>query len=136
MPIKFKAVPRANPFKPDEPLKYYSSPVYTEKVTLRKMAEEIADRTSLSIPDTLAVLEAMTETMPDFLCEGKIVSLGEFGSFRVSLQSKSADSPKAFTTRNITGVKLLFHPGTELSKRLKKIKTTKVSEPAAKKNLK
>ncbi len=49
--------------------------------------------------------------VPDQLAEGKIVELGDFGTFRVGISSEGADLAEGVTARSITDVRVLFTPG-------------------------
>lgn len=126
MAIKFQAIARKNPLQPNDPAKFYPSPVYTDKLTLRKISKEIAERTSLSGTDVMAVLEALTQVLPFFLIEGNIIYLGDFGTFRISLHCNGKDTAEALIASDITDFKLLFRPGKELSTQLKLIEAVKV----------
>jgi len=126
MAINFQPVKRRNPLKPNDPEKYYASPVYKDKITLRKIATMIGGQTTISIPDTMAVLEALTQVLPFFLIDGNIVYLGDFGTFRINLQSEGMPTAEELTSANINGFRLLFRAGKEFSKQLKTIETVKV----------
>ena len=51
--------------------------------------------------------------MREQLLEGKKIRLGDLGDFSVSLQSKGAETAKAFTSQNITGVNVVWDCGQE-----------------------
>jgi predicted histone-like DNA-binding protein len=125
MSIKYKTVTRINPNKPGDPARYFASPVYKDKLTLRRIAKEIAERTSLSSTDTMAVLEAMTQVVPDFLADGNIIYLGDFGTFRITLHSEGTDKPEDFTASNVNNFRLNFRPGREFSDKLKNLEAVK-----------
>ena len=126
MSINFQPVKRINPSKPGEPAKFYASPVYKDKITLRKISKEIAERTSLSSTDTMAVLEALTQVLPFFLIDGNIVYLGDFGTFRINLHSTAAEKEEDLNASNVTGFRLNFRAGKEYSGLLKQIEAAKV----------
>jgi hypothetical protein len=63
----------------------------------------------LSSADTQAVLLVFTE----YLSEGKIVCLGDFGAFQISVSSKGAETEANLIPRLIKGSKVVFRPGTE-----------------------
>ena len=121
MAFNYQTVKKKNPLKPTDPDKYYASAVYKDKLTIRKIATEIAERTSISSTDSMAVLEALTQVLPFFLLDGNIVYLGDFGTFRISLRSDGADKPEDFTASNVTGYKLLFRSGKEFTAKLKNL---------------
>jgi predicted histone-like DNA-binding protein len=53
---------------------------------------------------------------------GKSVNLGELGTFRISFSSEGVEDPKDFTVDKISGVHILFTPGTELRRKLGSIR--------------
>ena len=55
--------------------------------------------------------------MPHYLRDGFSIQLGEFGSMRVTLSSKGAETEKAFKTETIKP-RVVFTPGTELKREL------------------
>ena len=88
MSVNFKAVPKKNPQLPAEPPKFYAHLVSTGDLTLRQLAKQIAARSTVSAADTLAVLESLLEVIPESLADGKIVRLGDFGSFSLTASSE------------------------------------------------
>jgi predicted histone-like DNA-binding protein len=76
-------VQKVNPSKPTDPKKYYASLVTRGDVSLRKLAKEITEISTVSPPDVMAVIEALLQIIPRHLIQGEIVRLGDFGSFSV-----------------------------------------------------
>ncbi len=75
--------------------------------------------------DILAVLEGLTQVIPQQMANGNIIRLADFGSFRVSLRSEGVENPADFTQSQITETKVLFRPGSEFSRRLQNIQFVK-----------
>lgn len=90
---------------------YYAKAQADGEVTMDDMAEEISYATSLTDGDVLNVLRALIRQMKVQLAAGKIVKMENFGTFQVQLCSEGADTKKAFTSANITGVHIQFRPG-------------------------
>jgi predicted histone-like DNA-binding protein len=128
MSIRYKATRRKNMIDPAQEPKYYATVVSRGKINIRAMAEQIANTTSLSSTDVVAVLEALTKELPFFLGEGNIVSLGDFGSFAINLKSNGVETEKELTSKEITAFHLTFRPGKELRVLLKKLKAEKTAE--------
>ncbi|MDR2148558.1 MAG: HU family DNA-binding protein [Tannerella sp.] len=112
--MKFKVIERNNPQQPTAPKKQYASPVNAGKFTIKDFAKEIAGRSSLSRGDIENVLSNFVEELPTFLKLGLSVKLGDFGTFRLNLQSEGVEPGQKFTAANIKGVKVIFTPGSEL----------------------
>ena len=59
--------------------------------------------------------------VPELVADGKIVRLGDFGSFYITLQSDGADTADAFSTSMIKKVFLRFRPGKLIKNILKSV---------------
>ena len=110
MAAKYNVVARKNPRDPDAASKYYPSFVTSGRVTLRQLAEQIANISTVSTIDTLAVLEALLKVLPEHLVNGEIVQLGDFGSFQLRIKSTGSETPEEVNASNIINVLPLFRP--------------------------
>lgn len=122
--MKYKLIERANP-QDRSKVKWYANPVNDGKITQRDLAREIVTTSSLSRGDITSVIENLLDAMPKYLLMGKSVSLGEFGTLRLSFTSEGVDTVDQFNTNLISGVKVVFTPGVELKKSLDEIKFEK-----------
>lgn len=122
--MKYKLIERANP-QDRSKVKWYANPVNDGKITQRDLAKEIVTTSSLSRGDITSVIENLLDAMPKYLLMGKSVSLGEFGTLRLSFTSEGVDTADQFNTNLISGVKVVFTPGVELKKSLDEIKFEK-----------
>lgn len=59
------------------------------------------------------------------LADGRIVRLGDFGSFQISLSSEGADAANKVNASLIKGSKILFRPGLDLRDTLATLKYEK-----------
>jgi predicted histone-like DNA-binding protein len=116
--MKYKLVRRKNPQDPVSPGKLYAAPVNDGKVVQQDIFADIVNLSSLSRGDVANVINSLIDTVPKYLLMGKSVNLGELGTFRVSFTSEGVEDPKDFTVDKISGVRILFVPGTELKKKL------------------
>ena len=115
MAFKFKAIPKKNPRNPAAPAKYYASPTYSGEVTIRQLAKKIAEVSTVSSVDTMAVLEALLQIIPQELIEGRIVKLRDFGTFRITLSSEGVATADVLSSSNIKKLRLNFRPSKEFS---------------------
>ena len=122
--MKYKVMKRVNPQNRAEE-KWYAAPVNDGKITKMELAKEIVSTSSLSRGDVSNVIENLLDVVPKYLLMGKIVSLGELGSLRISFSSKGAETPEALTAGMIQGAKVIFTPGVELKKTLANLKFEK-----------
>ncbi|WP_192821618.1 HU family DNA-binding protein [Rufibacter sp. LB8] len=109
--MEYSLVQRGNPAKPTAAKKWYAQSVSTRKVPIRDIANRINQISTVSVPDTIAVIESLLTVLPEMLGEGAIVELGDFGSFRTVVSSEGTETPEEFTAAQIKNVKILFRPG-------------------------
>ncbi|NLT50278.1 MAG: DNA-binding protein [Ignavibacteria bacterium] len=127
MAVQFKAVARVNPADRTKPPKFYAQAVSNGQMTLRQLAKRISDMSTVSSIDALAVLEGMLQVIPEELGNGKIVRLGEFGSFSVSIKSEAFDAPDNIKSNSGHGVKMQFRPGALVKEKLNAMTFEKIS---------
>ena len=114
--MRFKLVQKKNPQKREE-VKFYANPVNVGHKSLDDIARDIAGRSSLTRGDVSNVLYNFIDCLPHYLRDGFSIQLGNFGSMRVTLSSKGAETEKAFKTETIKP-RVVFTPGTELKREL------------------
>ena len=125
MALKYRLIQRVNPNLPAEPRKFYAHVVTKGEITIRELAEEIAEISTVSSVDTLAVIESFTRLIPKHLSRGVMVRLGDFGSYSIGILSQGADTEEEFSERLIKGAKIYFRPGREVKKALSAIEFEK-----------
>lgn len=129
MRFPYRPVAKRNPRKPGESPRYYAQDRYTGEVDLRELARRIAVISTLSEPDMVAALEALIFAIPQYLAEGKIVRLGDFGTFRLILNSRSADSAAEVSAGNIRSWRVHFRPGKVFREKLRPLQYRRISPP-------
>ena len=92
----------------------YAIAQYADVMTIEKFAKHISTHGCVySRADISAILYMAVDCMREQLLEGKKIRLGDLGDFSVSLTSKGAETAKAFTAQNITGVNVVWDCGQE-----------------------
>lgn len=87
---------------------------YAEVMTIEKFAKHIANHGCVySRADIAAILYIAVDEMREQLLDGKKIRLGDLGDFSISLSSKGAENADKFTSANITGVNVVWEPGTD-----------------------
>ncbi len=125
--INFNLKERVNPQAPAEPRNYYAFAQNQGAVNLRQLSTRISRESTISMMDTMAVLEGLLQVIPDLLSDGKIVRLGDLGTFRLTISSNGVEDPDDFNNSMIKGVNLKFRPGAIFRDQLNNVKFTKVS---------
>ena len=111
MAINYSLTQRVNPKDVTAPRKFYAIAKSSGEETVRQLATEISKRTLLGSPEVFAALEAFIDLIPERLAEGKIVRLGDFGSFSITLSSEGVEKAEEFTASLLKGNNLNFRPG-------------------------
>lgn len=127
MTVKFTVVPRKDPRDSASQPKYYAMPKSDGRVDTNGVAKQVARMSTVSTADTMAMLEAFLTIVPDSLADGKIVELGEFGTFRVSFSSEGSETADGVTAANITDARVIFTPGKRFKDVLATLKYQKES---------
>ena len=87
---------------------------YSEVMNIEKFAKHISTHGCVySRADISAILYLAVDCMREQLLEGKKIRLGDLGDFYVTLSSKGAENANAFSSQNITDVKVQWEPGSE-----------------------
>ncbi len=128
MAILYKAVPKGQPgVAGGGQMKYYASIVREQPVNLRKFAEDISEMSTMTTGDVYGVLELFMRRLHNYLEDGKIVRMGDFGSFSPAIGSTGTDTPEGVNRTSITRLKVNFRPSIVLSKRLSYVEFHKVN---------
>ena len=127
MAVNYKPVPKKNPAQQAEPAKYYAQVVSSGEMTVRQLAKQITAISTVSSADTMAVIEAFLEVVPQALADGKIVRLGDFGSFSLAVNSEGSVDALTLSKNQIKKVSVRFRPGKEFTKVTSTAEFTKVS---------
>ena len=115
----YRLVQKANPLDQEHKQRYATS-VNAGKIDTRMIAKTLAQKSSLTTGDVINVLENLMEEIPRWLSLGYSVSLGELGTFRLSLSSQWVKEQKEFNTRTIKK-KVVFLPSKSFKSELKTI---------------
>ena len=96
-----------------------SAPVGTgsqrfQEVVLCGIYKLVAARSTVSSADVKAVLDNLNYILDLELQDGRIVQLGEFGNFRITVGSEGVEDKKKFSASMIRAPKIVFTPGFDL----------------------
>lgn len=116
MTVKFNVVERGNPSNREAPKKFYASVTSSGRKTLRQIATRITQISTVSSTDTMAVLEALLNVIPEELAAGNVVELGDFGNFWLKANSDGSETADQVRAGNITNLMPRFNAGKEFKK--------------------
>lgn len=133
MAVPVSAVKRKNPSNPQAPAKWYAHAQASGEANFDSLCRIAAKGRTVTQADISAALYAVVEVMEDLLMEGKIVRLGNFGSFQVVVSSHPAISEADFNVSLVRGAKLAFRPGPALAQQVANLSYTHVPQLPVKK---
>jgi DNA-binding protein, histone-like, putative len=111
MSVKYSVVMRKNPSKASLPGKYYAHAQAYGEMDFDSLCEEVNGRCTVTRADVAGVVEAVLDSMKKGLSEGRIVRLGNFGSFQIGVRSNGAETADEFASTMIHGTHITFRPG-------------------------
>ena len=127
MPIRLITIGKSKPGEGSQgEKKYYASVKSSGEDTLEDITKKIEKISTVSGADIRGVLYALVDTMKLSFADGRIVRLGELGSFRVSVSSQAEDSPSDVGARSITQARVIYKPDKSLKDWLKTLGFRKV----------
>ncbi len=126
MTVKYNVVQRGNPAKPTDPKKFYPSITSSGRKTMRQLAAQISQISTVSSVDTMAVLEALLTLIPQELIAGNIVELGDFGNFWLKANAEGANDTTSVRSGQITTLLPRFNAGKEFKRVLASVDFEKV----------
>lgn len=129
MPVKYNVVERKNLLDKTVAPKFYASAKADGEINLKAISREISTASStVSDTDVLAVLNDLIKVLTKHLSDGKIVKLGDFGNFQITVTSEGAETADKFNASLIRGNKIQFRPGADLRDMLKTVKYEKYNK--------
>ena len=120
MSVKYCLIRQASPgVKGGGAYKYYARACEREKVSLNKVADMLASRSTLSRADIIANLVGLVDLIPKLLLDNRTVELGELGTFSLNLKSYASDKPRTDGFRLIKSANISFRPSPYLKDAVK-----------------
>lgn len=115
MGVPFKKIPRKNPLKKDDAVKYYPQLVTAgSNADLDSIAFVMKEKSSLTKGDIDSVIVNFVEALVAELYNGKSVNVKGFGVFSLSARTIGVAKREDCTAKNIKAVKINFRPSTTI----------------------
>ena len=127
MSVDFKVVPiRPGGMAGDNEPKYYPALTNRKTVDLRKLSQDMSDKSTLHTADIYGVIQMLTEIIPKYLQRGHNIKLGDLGTFSLSVRGEGESEPEKVNSSNIKEVRMNFRPSRYLKDTLKHTEFKKV----------
>ena len=121
MSVAYQLVLRPNPKDKLAVKKYYASVKNSGTTEFESLCTTISDRGTCIKGDIQAALDGLIFSMKMGLSEGRIIQLGEFGNFRMSVGGTGVEASADYSTSMILRKKIIFTPGKLLKDMMKTI---------------
>ena len=126
--INYSVGPRINPQNLEEDPLFFATAQIDRNLDINEFAKHIASHGCVySRADIAAVLTMAVDCVKEQLLAGNKVTLGDLGSFSISLKSKGALTREDFVPSKITSIKVNWRAGDVLKNLIKEAEFTKVS---------
>ncbi|RHR40171.1 DNA-binding protein [Parabacteroides sp. AF18-52] len=120
MGILVKAIQRINPRNKNAAKKWFAVQNSAGLVSETKVAELIADETTLNAAEALMSIRQLYKILLRLLLSGNSVKLGNWGTFSITLNCKGVEKKEDLKATDIMRVNINFQPGEEMKIALQK----------------
>jgi predicted histone-like DNA-binding protein len=109
--------------------KYVPKQALTRKVDFSKLCSQVGQVCGAHRGTVQLVIAGLVDVLVNNLDDGKSVQLGEFGTFRPSINAKCSDTEEEANAGKIYRRKIVFTPGSALKVAMNKTTITRYSTP-------
>lgn len=115
-------------YKEDKPIVYKMAAVRQQKVPYEKLLDEVSNSCGVNRSQSKAVIEALIDRLSMFMDYGMAVKLGDFGTFKPTLQSKSKKTEEELSAEDVKRLKIRFYPGKRFKEMLAQMSIASFSD--------
>ena len=103
--LQFYPIGRKNP-KKDSEVKYYAQKATYSNIPTKVLLRRITENTAVPAGVVRAAVNAIVDSVSNFVCNGHSVKLGDLMSIRPTVQCRGAETSDKFTAANVKRVML------------------------------
>lgn len=129
MPLEYVVTKRIFGFDDTKKEKYVAKSVGSGRVNFEKMCARVSRICGIHRKTVDLVVSGLVDMMADDIDDGKTVQLGEFGLFRPTIRTKSAETAEEVTASNIVTKRIIFRPGKIFQRTLTDMSVTRAVTP-------
>ena len=120
--LKFNVIQRRDPRDSSAIPKFYASLKKVQTIDLDYIANELAEKSSISKGDVISIITNLTDLVPKELSNGRTVNLGKLGTFWLNISSKGYDNEQEVSPEAIKKVNVRFKPSRTIKTLLGQLK--------------
>ena len=125
MALKYVVTKRVFGFDKTNTEKYVAKSVGSGKMNFDKMCEKVSRLCGIHRKVVDLVVSGLVDMMAEDIDDGKTIQMGEFGLFRPTIKTKSADTEDAVKASNILSKRIVFTPGKIFNRMLNEMSVTR-----------
>lgn len=103
--LQFYPIGRKNPRTPSQ-IKYYAQKATYSNISTKVLLRRITENTAVPAGVVRAAVNAIVDSVANFVCNGHSVKLGDLMSIRPTVQCLGAETADKFTAANVERVML------------------------------
>ena len=111
-------------YKKEKPIVYTMAAVRQQSVSYEKLLDEVSNSCGVNRAQSKAVIEALIDRMTMFMDYGMGVKLGDFGTFKPTLQCKAKETEDELTSNDVKRLKIRYYPGKRFKNMLAQMSVT------------
>lgn len=125
MALEYVVTKRVFGFDESKAEKYVARAVGSGQVSFNKMCAKVSRLCGIHRKVVELVVSGLVDMMAEEIDDGKTVQMGEFGLFRPTIRTKSADTEEDVKASNILSKRIVFTPGKIFHRTLKEMSVTR-----------
>lgn len=122
MAVTITPIGKTNPRNPNAEMLYYPKVTKTGVIDLEELSQQISDSTTVTEADCYAVIISLVNAVTKELNAGKIVRVGQLGSFQVSVKGTGSATAEEVSPKHVKSASVIFRSGTKFKKMLSQLK--------------
>lgn len=120
--LKLNVVQRRDPRNQNATPKFYATLKKVQTLDLDYIANELADKSSISKGDVMSIITNLIDLVPKELANGRTVNLGRLGTFWLNISSEGMETAEEVSPEAIKKVNVRFKPSPEIKSLLGRLK--------------
>lgn len=125
MALEYVVTKRVFGFDKTKTEKYVAKSVGSGKMNFDKMCAKVSRLCGVHRKVVDLVVSGLVDMMAEDIDDGKTVQMGEFGLFRPTIKTKSANTAEEISASNILSKRIVFTPGKIFHRTLEEMSVTR-----------
>lgn len=120
--LKYNIVKRRDPRDQSAAPKFYASIKRIQSIDLDYIANELAEKSSVTKGDVMSIVTNLIDLIPKELSMGRTVNLGRLGTFWLNINSDGYETEEEVTPDAVKKVNVRFRPSSTLKELMRRLR--------------